>query len=98
MIFNIIHKNKIITIILAIFVLIAVLLGIITGGFLGFILFALSIVGIYFLFKNSKIVFKHLSPEKTVETFSNAVFKSLKEIGEIDTKGAKVYIGKREDS
>jgi hypothetical protein len=94
---SVIHKNKIISVIIAILILIAVLLGIITGGFLDFALFGLSVAGIYYLYKNSKIVFKNLSPEKTVETFSNAVFKSLKEIGEIETKGAKVYIGLRED-
>ena len=94
---SVIHKNKMISCIIAFLVFVAILLGIITGGFLGLILFGISIVGIYFLYKNSKIVFKYLSPEKTVETLSSCLFKSLKEIGEIEAKGAKVYIGKRDD-
>lgn len=94
---SVIHKNKIISCIIAFLVFVAILTGIVTGGFLGLVLFIISIVGIYFLYKNSKIIFKYFSPEKTVETLSGVVFKSLKEIGEIDTKGAKVYIGKRED-
>jgi hypothetical protein len=95
---SVILKNKIISCVLAVLILLSVTLGIICGGFLGILLTAASIVCIYFLYKNSKIVFKNISPEKTVETLSKCVFKSLKEIGEIDSKNAKVYVATRKDS
>ena len=95
---SVILKNKIISCVLAVLILLSVTLGIICGGFLGILLTAASIVCIYFFYKNSKIVFKNISPEKTVETLSKCVFKSLKEIGEIDSKNAKVYVATRKDS
>ena len=94
---SVILKNKIISCVLAVLILLFVILGIICGGFLGILLTVVSIVCIYFLYKNSKIVFKNISPEKTVETLSKCVFKSLKEIGEIDSKNAKVYVATRKD-
>ncbi|MBE6752543.1 MAG: DEAD/DEAH box helicase [Ruminococcaceae bacterium] len=95
---SVILKNKIISCVLAVLILLSVTLGIICGGFLGVLLIAISIVCIYFLYKYSKIVFKNISPEKTVETLSKCIFKSLKEIGEIDSKNAKVYVATRKDS
>ncbi len=95
---SVILKNKIIACVLGVLILLSVTLGIICGGLLGVLLIAASIICIYFLYKNSKIVFKNISPEKTVETLSKCVFKSLKEIGEIDSKNAKVYVATRKDS
>lgn len=95
---SVILKNKIIAYVLGVLILLSVTLGIICGGFLGVLLIAVSIICIYFLYKNSKVVFKNISPEKTVETLSKCVFKSLKEIGEIDSKNAKVYVATRKDS
>ena len=94
---SVIHKNKIISIIFAIIILISILAGIVIGGAFGIFSIIISLISIYFLHKNAKIVFKNISPEKTVETLSKCVFKSLKEIGEIDSKNAKVYIGTRAD-
>ena len=95
---SVILKNKIISFILVIIILAAVLFAtLVKGIFCAFAIF-ISVISVIFLYKNSKIVFKNLSPEKTVKTLANCIFKSLKEIGEIESKNAKIYVATRKDS
>lgn len=60
---------------------------------LGIIVFA--VLGYFFILGLIKI-YRYLSPKKTIETLSRCVLKTLKDIHEIESKGAKVDI--RSDS
>ncbi|MBR2884436.1 MAG: hypothetical protein IKB93_06535, partial [Clostridia bacterium] len=91
-----VHKNKIYAIVLAVVVVLAIII-IATSGFFGGLLgFIIAAVAAVFLIKCASVVTKNSSPEKTVSNISGAVLRTLKEIGEIESRGATVCVKKSE--
>ena len=91
-----VHKNKIYAIVLAVVIAIAIII-IATSGFFGGLLgFIIAAVCGILLIKSASVVMKNSSPEKTVSNISNAVLRTLKEIGEIESRGAAVSVRKSE--
>ncbi len=91
-----VHKNKIYTIVLAVLIVLAIII-IATSGFFGGLLgFIIAAIASVLLIKSASVVMKNSSPEKTVSNISNAVLKTLKEIGEIDSRGAVISVRKSE--
>ena len=91
-----VHKNKIYAIVLAVLIVLAIIIIATSGffgGLLGFIIAAISSV---LLIKSASVVMKNSSPEKTVSNISNAILRTLKEIGEIESRGATVSVKKSE--
>ena len=91
-----VHKNKIYAIVLAVLIVLAIIIIATSGffgGLLGFIIAAISSV---LLIKSASVVMKNSSPEKTVSNISNAILRTLKEIGEIESRGATVSVRKSE--
>ena len=89
-----VHKNKIYAIVLAVLIVLAIIIIATSGffgGLLGFIIAAISSV---LLIKSASVVMKNSSPEKTVSNISNAILRTLKEIGEIESRGATVSVRK----
>ncbi len=91
-----VHKNKIYAIVLAALVVFAIVI-IATSGFFGGLLgFIIAAVAGVLLIKTVSTVMKNSSPEKTVSNISNAILKTLKEIGEIESRGATVSVKRTE--
>lgn len=89
-----VHKNKIYAIILAVAIALAVVI-IATSGFFGGLLgFVIAGVCSVMLIKTVSVVTKNSSPEKTISNISSAVLRTLKEIGEIDSRGARIVVEK----
>ena len=91
-----VHKNKIYAVVLAVLIAVAIIIIATSGffgGLLGFIIAAISAV---LLIKSASVVMKNSSPEKTVLNISNAVLRTLKETGEIESRGATVSVRKSE--
>ena len=89
-------KNKtdaivlaLLTVLSVVFAAVAGLPGGIAGGIAAIIMSA-------FLGKKASSFLKSSSPEKTVSNIANAVLKTLKEINEIESKGATISIKKHE--
>ena len=91
-----VHKNKIYAIVLAVLIVLAIII-IATSGFFGGLLgFIIAAVCGVLLIKSASVVMKNSSPEKTVSNISNAILRTLKEIGEIESRGATVSVKKSE--
>ncbi len=91
-----VHKNKIYAVVLAVLIVLAIIIIATSGffgGLLGFIIAAISSV---LMIKSASVVMKNSSPEKTVSNISNAILRTLKEIGEIESRGATVSVRKSE--
>lgn len=94
---SVVFKNKISVIILAVIVILCIAVVFIGGlfGFLGFILTAVA--GILLIKKYGEYS-KNSSPEKTVKGISNALLKTLRELGEIESSSARVVVNSSGDS
>ncbi|MBQ6932211.1 MAG: hypothetical protein IJN38_08795, partial [Clostridia bacterium] len=91
-----VHKNKIYAVVFAVLIVIAIII-IATSGFFGGLLgFIIAAICSVLLIKSASVVMKNSSPEKTVSNISNAVLRTLKEIGEIESRGATVSVRKSE--
>ena len=89
-------KNKIYAVILATVVVLAIVIIATSGFFGGLIGFIIAAVSGVMLIKTASVVLKNSSPEKTVANISGAVLRTLKEIGEIESRGAAVSVKKSE--
>ena len=89
-----VHKNKIYSIILAVLLVVSVVIIATSGFFGGLPGFVLAAVSAVLLIKSASVVMKNSSPEKTVYNISSAILRTLKEIGEIDSNGARVSVEK----
>ena len=89
-----VHKNKIYAIILAVLIVLAIIIIATSGFFGGLIGFIIAVVCSVLLIKTSSVVMKNSSPEKTVSNISSAILRTLKEIGEIDSRGARIVVEK----
>lgn len=90
-------RNRLHAVLLGIAVALAILLVMI-GGFLGkFIGLAVGIITGVFLIKKLSFVSKNSSPEKSISTLAGAVLATLKELGEIDSRDARLSVRKREN-
>ena len=89
-----VHKNKIYSIILAVLLVVSVVIIATSGFFCGLLGFVLAAVSAVLLIKSASVVMKNSSPEKTVYNISSAILRTLKEIGEIDSNGARVSVEK----
>ena len=89
-----VHKNKIYAIILAILIVLSIVIIATSGAFGGIIGFLIALVSSVFLIKSASVVMKNSSPEKTVANIGNAILRTLKEIGEIESRGASVSVEK----
>ena len=89
-----VHKNKIYAVILAVMLILSVVI-IATSGFFGGLLgFVIAAVCSVMLIKTVSVVTKNSSPEKTISNISSAVLRTLREIGEIDSRGARIVVEK----
>ncbi len=91
-----VHKNKIYAIVLAVVVVLAIIIIATLGFFGGLLGIIIAAVASVFFIKSASTVMKNSSPEKTVSNISNAVLRTLKEIGEIESRGATVSVKKSE--
>ncbi len=91
---RVVHKNKIYAIILGVLIVLAIIIIAMSGFFGGLLGFIIAAIALVFLIKSASVVIKNLSPEKTVSNISNAILKTLKEIGEIESRGATVSVKK----
>ncbi len=91
-----VHKNKIYAIILAALIVLSIVIIATSGFFGGLIGFIIAAVSGVMLIKTASVVLKNSSPEKTVANISGAVLRTLKEIGEIESRGATVSVKKSE--
>ncbi len=89
-----VHKNKIYAIILAILIVLSIVIMATSGAFGGIIGFIIALISSVFLVKSASVVMKNSSPEKTVTNIGNAILRTLKEIGEIESRGASVSVEK----
>lgn len=85
-----VHKNKIYAVILAILIVLSIVIIATSGAFGGIIGFIIALISSVFLVKSASVVMKNSSPEKTVTNIGNAILRTLKEIGEIESRGASV--------
>ncbi|MBR5561739.1 MAG: DEAD/DEAH box helicase family protein [Clostridia bacterium] len=91
-----VHKNKIYAIVLAVLIVLAIIIIATSGFFGGLIGFIIAAISSVLLIKSASVVMKNSSPEKTVSNISNAILRTLKEIGEIESRGATVSVKKSE--
>lgn len=89
-----VHKNKIYAIILTVLIVLAIVIIATSGFFGGLIGFIIAVVCSVLLIKTASVVIKNSSPEKTVCNISSAVLRTLKEIGEIDSRGVRIVVEK----
>ncbi len=89
-----VHKNKIYAVILAILIVLSIVIIATSGAFGGIIGVLIALVSSVFLVKSASVVMKNSSPEKTVANIGNAILRTLKEIGEIESRGASVSVEK----
>lgn len=87
-----VFKNKIYSVIFAAMIVVAVIV-IATSGFFGDLIgIAVAAVSSVLLIKAATRVLKNSTPEKTVSNLSRSILRTLKEIGEIDSRSAAVSV------
>lgn len=89
-----VHKNKIYAVVLVILIVLSIVIIATSGAFGGIIGFIIALISSVFLVKSASVVMKNSSPEKTVTNIGNAILRTLKEIGEIESRGASVSVEK----